>query len=180
MPFNKKKEAILSKPTKPTGLEKVVFCNVAGVTFENRQENISRININTPIKLVRDPENTHDSNAVKVMTIDKKMLGWIPRRKAFSIAKVIDQDNSVKAEIVDIVGDRFFSNLGLRIRLVYEKKKYKYQGDCYYVDGIHYDKNGYDREGYDMEGYNIEGLNRQGLIRGENGKPKKPFLYEQD
>ncbi|GIQ68939.1 HIRAN domain-containing protein [Xylanibacillus composti] len=56
--------------------------NIAGITYEN-DDGSSRIKIakscraGQKLNLVRDPDNPHDKNAVKIMTEDGRQLGFL-------------------------------------------------------------------------------------------------------
>ncbi len=42
------------------------------------------------LRLVRERDNEHDHNAISVLTIEGRKLGYVPRNDAFFIAKQID------------------------------------------------------------------------------------------
>ncbi len=44
-----------------------VETNIVGVTFENRQQIIQKIKVGQNVYLIREPENLHDKNAIKVI-----------------------------------------------------------------------------------------------------------------
>lgn len=43
-----------------------MFLKIVGVTFENRQNLIKKLQVNEELKLVREPNNLFDKNAVAV------------------------------------------------------------------------------------------------------------------
>ena len=61
------------------------YTKIVGVTFENRQRLISRLNRNnkltpgTPLTLVAEIDNAYDKYAVKVVTMDGEQLGYISK-----------------------------------------------------------------------------------------------------
>ncbi|GLC38963.1 hypothetical protein PLESTB_000466100 [Pleodorina starrii] len=54
--------------------------SIAGVTFEGRQELIRELQPDQIVYLEREPWNQHDPLAVRVMNLDGRTLGYIPRR----------------------------------------------------------------------------------------------------
>ena len=80
--------------------------SVAGVTWENRQEIISKLEVGTQVELVRDLDNKYDKNAIAVKTKDGAQIGWIPRRHAEVLAPEIDAGIEWKAKIESIIGSQ--------------------------------------------------------------------------
>jgi hypothetical protein len=79
--------------------------SVVGVTFEGRQEIINSLHVGQPIKLVREPENEHDINAIQVMVSNKETIGYIYKDLAKRIAPIFDkyfQSEIIYGEIVSI------------------------------------------------------------------------------
>ena len=54
--------------------------------------------INTPVRLVPEPKNTHDKNAVMVM-IKNCHVGYVPKEQALEVKKILIQNIKVSAEI---------------------------------------------------------------------------------
>ncbi len=54
-------------------------CTIAGVSFEGRQDRVKQLRKNTPVLLVPEPSNVHDSLAVGVQTLAGGRLGFVPR-----------------------------------------------------------------------------------------------------
>jgi len=69
--------------------------SVAGVTFEGRQDLIKDRHVGQSIKLVREPENIHDENAIKVVVEDNISIGYINRDLAKKIAPLMDKYNDI-------------------------------------------------------------------------------------
>lgn len=63
------------------------FCPGAG-------QLIDKLKPNQILALVREPTNSHDANAVKVMW-GARQLGWVPRDLAATIAPIMDADVQV-------------------------------------------------------------------------------------
>lgn len=70
------------------------------------------------VKLIRDPENPHDSNAIEVWAGGLQM-GFIPRHAAANMAPMMDGGNwAHKARV-----EALFGNLGIRLRITFYKKE---------------------------------------------------------
>lgn len=111
-------------------MEKINF-NVAGVTFENRQRMLADIKYKTTgerarrnwvfARLVREPKNCYDKNAIKVLvyvSTDKGKnykwypIGYVPRELAETLAPQLDAGSKAKDTKMAIVGGGFGRNLG--------------------------------------------------------------------
>jgi single-stranded-DNA-specific exonuclease len=71
--------------------EQIITTRVVGVTFENRQEVIARLQIGDLIWLEREPDNRYDSNAIKVSMNNGEQIGYLNRYLAASIAPHLDR-----------------------------------------------------------------------------------------
>lgn len=56
------------------------FTDIAGTRYVNNQNVFKRLEKNVPLLLEREADNEYDSNAIKVLTMDGKKLGYIPKR----------------------------------------------------------------------------------------------------
>ncbi|MDM5314923.1 HIRAN domain-containing protein [Fictibacillus sp. b24] len=90
--------------------------NLAGVTYEGRQEIIAQTKTLDPIKLKRDKNNQYDRNAVGVYNARGKSLGWVPKGYAANIAPHMDKGIEFYAEIKNIVGGNGY-NYGVQVRI---------------------------------------------------------------
>jgi len=95
-----------------------IEAQVVGVSFEGRQAIVSRLSIGEEVFLVRDPKNTYDRNAIKVMNWDGEQLGFLDRYLAASLAAELDRlGEPVSATVVAILGGFYLnSKVGIRIR----------------------------------------------------------------
>lgn len=97
---------------------------VAGVTYENRQSIIAGLLLTDPARIVPEPENPYDPNALAVHVAHEgkvSHVGYIPRDMAAQIAPVIDGE-SFDCTIAEITGgfmlpDDTLANYGLRLRV---------------------------------------------------------------
>jgi len=86
--------------------------NVAGVTFENRQQALGRLELydtgSINVTLERDKWNGHDSNAIKVNVSvndgQEYHLGYIPRNLAYLAAALMDKGAELTAEFKAVTG----------------------------------------------------------------------------
>lgn len=107
-------------------MNKVVFSKVAGVTFEGRQAHIAKLCFNDPVRIVPEPENKYDANALAVHIAHEGIVyhvGYVPRDLAAKIAPHLEGE-AVMATIKDITGgfetrDGGTASLGLVIRVEY-------------------------------------------------------------
>lgn len=94
----------------------VFHTKIAGVSFDDRQDNIRSLTQGILLDIVREPENEHDANAIKVITKDGIDLGYLNARMAKQLAPCIDGGAMYEAEITDITGDAD-QNFGVNIEV---------------------------------------------------------------
>ena len=104
---------------------RTLHCRVAGVTYEGRQEHLARLLGNEPVRLVPEPTNKYDPNAIAVhiavpISIDRQAAdpngishvvpetevlhcGYIPRELAAEIAPVMEGE-SFDCRIEEVTG----------------------------------------------------------------------------
>ncbi len=93
---------------------KKMFCKVAGVTFNRRQEALKRLEnyirqgAEVKTTLERESDNKTDSKAIKVLVSVNGSaayhLGYIPADLAAVLAPLMDKIGEIKAHIYNIVG----------------------------------------------------------------------------
>ncbi len=100
-----------------------VSTRVAGTSFDNRQ-NVLFLKSYQPeqisIKLVRDRQNTFDTNAVAVVAAVKgkvsAVIGYLPKAVASVVAVIIDKGLNILSDTLSIVGGYAgHENYGARI-----------------------------------------------------------------
>jgi DNA helicase IV len=64
--------------------------NVAGMRYEGRMEKASHLAIGNFVRLEREPGNTHDRNAIKVVTAEGVQIGYLSRHVAAHLAAGLD------------------------------------------------------------------------------------------
>ena len=90
------------------------YFNLVGVTYDNRQSNISKLKTPCNVYLVCDEENEYDKNAVKVLSVSGFELGFIPKKYSKTIFELIQNENIISSKAVEIVGGDNL-NYGLKI-----------------------------------------------------------------
>ena len=77
---------------------------LVGVTFEGRQEVIVTLEPGTPLRVVRQPDNEYDANAIALHEPHGAQVGFFNRRLAAALAPVIDAGVEYDVEVTDITG----------------------------------------------------------------------------
>lgn len=90
---------------------------LAGVTFEGRQEVLARLAPGAPLRLVRQPDNPHDSNAVAVLDPHGAQVGYLNRRLAGVLATPIDAGVEYDVEVTEVTGGEADRSLGVNVLL---------------------------------------------------------------
>lgn len=121
---------------------KVVVSKVAGVTYESRQDTIKRMTGREPARIVPEPENPYDPNALAVhVALDDGTVahvGFIPRDLAAMIAPHL-KGEAVMCRLLGVTGgfetwDGEIASLGLRIEVEYpieDEQPYRETPDDY-------------------------------------------------
>lgn len=93
---------------------------VVGVTFDNRQEVVKRLQSNDSVILRRDPRNSHDRNAIRVETVTGQQIGFLERELAQRLAPAFDSfGRPVTGTVIARVGGEMpGSSYGVRIRFL--------------------------------------------------------------
>ncbi len=106
-------------------MTRTIISKVAGVTYEGRQDVIARLKGNEPARIVPEPTNKYDPNAlaihVAVAPGEIKHVGFVPRDLAAQIAPFLDGEQ-VMVELLEVTGgfeirDGEIAARGLRIRI---------------------------------------------------------------
>lgn len=86
------------------------YTKVAGVTFEGRQAVVAGLTEGETLQLLREPDNRHDSNAVRVETASGSQAGYLNARLARHFAPLLDRGEQYVACVTQVTGgsDRNF------------------------------------------------------------------------
>ena len=93
---------------------------LAGVTFDDCQTNIRKwgcADIGT-YAVIREPDNPHDSNAVRISLFGIYEMGYLPTKVAKDIAPLMDAGRTFLAEFVGRNEYASYENVGLTVRIV--------------------------------------------------------------
>lgn len=87
---------------------RIITTKVVGVTFENRQEVVARLQMGDRVWLEREPFNAYDTNAIRVLRNNGEQIGYINRHLAHSIAPVMDRLNiPIRGKVYLLTGSRY-------------------------------------------------------------------------
>ena len=87
---------------------RVITTKVVGVTFENRQEVVARLQMGDRVWLEREPFNRFDVNAIKVMRNNGEQIGYINRHLAQSLAPLMDKLHApVRGKVYLLTGSSY-------------------------------------------------------------------------
>ena len=100
------------------------YSKINGSTFvPNGQQLISQLKSGDELLLEREPENTYDKNAIRVMNSSKQKLGFIPKDTAANLSKNIDNNDIVKVSVSEVTGGGT-KNVGCNILIqIFEEDK---------------------------------------------------------
>jgi hypothetical protein len=75
---------------------------VVGIRHNVGYEYIRKLSLGQTVVLIREPENSFDSNAIEVFTQDGVKLGYIPKKSNLLPKVIADEGIELIGEIVDI------------------------------------------------------------------------------
>jgi hypothetical protein len=92
---------------------------LAGVTFKGAQNNIRTFGCKDigSYALVREPDNPHDPNAIRVALAGIVFLGYVPKEIAKELAPLMDQGTRFMAFFVSRNEHPFHGTVGLTVRI---------------------------------------------------------------
>jgi single-stranded-DNA-specific exonuclease len=88
---------------------------LAGVTFEGRQDVVSRLSAGTPLRPERQPSNEHDPNAIALFDPFGDQVGFFNRRLAAALAPVMDAGAAYDVQVTDVTGGEEGRPLGVNV-----------------------------------------------------------------
>ena len=93
---------------------------LSGVSFGNAQSNIKTFG--SPdirwFALVREPDNHHDSNAIRVALFGEFFMGYIPKDVAAHLAPQMDGGRLFDAEFICVNKHPYHDVVGLTVKIV--------------------------------------------------------------
>ena len=91
---------------------------VAGTTHLEDPSVLQEIRINDSLILQRE-NNGYDKNAILILTVDKKKMGYVPEKDNIVFARLMDAGKMLKAKITGIkTKDEYFTFISIGIYLV--------------------------------------------------------------
>ncbi len=90
---------------------------VAGTTHLEDKSVLESIKVGDMLTLQRE-DNKFDSNAIIILTDDKKKLGYVPEKDNIIFARLMDAGKLLKAKITDITQKGSFTQISVGIYLV--------------------------------------------------------------
>jgi len=78
----------------------VLECHIAGTSYLDLEEVEPRLKTDDRFFLLREPENEFDTFAVAIYTADKSKLGYLPKSRNESVARLLDAGKSLFAVLV--------------------------------------------------------------------------------
>ena len=97
-----------------------ITVKLVGVSFGNAQANIKTFG-NPHIRwfiLVREPDNAHDANAIRVALFGEFFMGYIPKETAAHLAPMMDAGREFDAEFVCINKHPRHDIVGLTVKII--------------------------------------------------------------
>ena len=100
---------------------------IVGVTFEGRQRFVVRLRRGEQLKLVRQPNNPYDPNAIAVFDSQGNQLGYIRRELAAEMAYKMDRGIQYTAEVTEVTGGDPGMSFGANILITRHSDDYDYR-----------------------------------------------------
>ena len=97
---------------------KPITTKLVGVTFGDRQENIRKFGCEAigSYAMVREPENPHDPNAIRV-AVGKFTMGYVPSKLAMELAPLMDAGMNLMAFFVKLNVPLYDGPVGLTLEI---------------------------------------------------------------
>lgn len=98
-------------------LDSTFITTVVGVTFDNRQEVISKMEKGDKLALIREIENNYDDNAIAIYNSVNMQIGYLNKELSKSLAPLMDSGTIYEAEVVRVKGGENL-NFGVDIKVI--------------------------------------------------------------
>ncbi|WP_051608712.1 HIRAN domain-containing protein [Selenomonas sp. FC4001] len=131
------RQNLSQKDTSYSEKETIITTKIAGVTYENRQNAVKKLQIGQDVALVREPNNLYDHNAVAVYCASVQ-LGYLPAGVASQVAPHMDAGYFISGTVMDVYGGNGY-NYGARIKIILKRQKNTSSLDSYDIsiwDGL--------------------------------------------
>lgn len=96
-----------------------ITIKLAGTSQPQLQKNVKKYSGTDlpPYELVREPDNKHDPNAIKVALFGHFVLGYIPRQLALHMAPLIDEGEDLVAEFIRLNNSPYHEQVGITVKI---------------------------------------------------------------
>lgn len=91
--------------------------HLSGEEYDGRQGLIGRLEPGQLLVLRREPSNPHDSNAVAVTTQSGSAIGYIPRKNANWVARLLDEGYALSASVACLFDDDRDGDVDVQIHI---------------------------------------------------------------
>lgn len=81
------------------GLSERMFTKVIGIRTEKSKSNAEKLKVGDIIKLLREPNNIYDKNAIAVYNINNEKIGYIARDDEKKLAEFMGEGNEYEASV---------------------------------------------------------------------------------
>ncbi|MHB9003620.1 MAG: single-stranded-DNA-specific exonuclease RecJ [Coriobacteriia bacterium] len=88
---------------------------LAGVTFEGRQDVVTRLASGVPLRAARQPENPYDTAAIALYDTRGEQVGFFNRRLAAVLAPLMDAGIEYDVEVTDVTGGGDGRSMGVNV-----------------------------------------------------------------
>lgn len=97
-----------------------ITVKLAGVSYGDCQANVKQFGCPDigSYALIREPDNPHDSNAIKISLFDIWPMGYVPKRIARDLAPLMDEGRTYLAMFVRRNEHPAEELIGLTVRIV--------------------------------------------------------------
>lgn len=119
--FSQAPELLVDDYYRDIGERDEFYTKVVGVTFENRQDIVRQLHEGEKLNLVREGDNTHDPNAIRVERTDGCQVGYLNARLAKNLTPYIDRGEHYITLVSQVTGgeDRTYG-VNITVRKVTE------------------------------------------------------------
>jgi len=84
----------------------IIRAFVTGPMFDDRPKAIRGLRLGDIIQLVRQPDNPVDSNAIRLLTMEDAIIGFLPRQIAAWLAPFLDSNtHEILAEVIELYSE---------------------------------------------------------------------------
>lgn len=90
---------------------------LAGFPFYEGEWILPSLKVGDELRLVREPQNVHDSNAVAVYFRDEQ-LGYVPRVENTAVAQMLDRGERLEARISELLALDAWEKIRFTVTLV--------------------------------------------------------------